>query len=205
MLGELDLAAVAIDRFKQVAQESNIQSHLSSAIGFEGRLLFLKGDVETAERLLRDALAKLNDAQYENLYIPFLGRLAELLAADDRPEEALLASAESLDRTKATDARWLLPDALRIHGDVLAALEGSNSQSAEAHLRQSIDVSVQQESLGWELCSAESLASFLSLQGRYEEAIAVLRRPLGKFVEGYETVSFQRAAAQLRALNELPP
>jgi predicted ATPase/DNA-binding winged helix-turn-helix (wHTH) protein len=201
MLGELDLATVAIDRFKQVAQESNIQSYLSSAIGFEGRLLFLKGDLKAAERLLRDALAKLDDAQYENLYIPFLGRLAELLAADDRPEEARLASAESLNRTKATDALWLLPDALRIHGDVLAALEGSHSQSAGDYLRQSIEVSVQQGSLGSELRSAESLAALFTLQGRREEAVAALTKTLGKFTEGFEIASVRRATAQLHKLH----
>lgn len=203
MLGELELATVAIERFKQVAEESNIQSYLSSAIGFEGRLLFLKGDLEAAERMLRVALAKLGDAQYDNLYIPFLSRLAELLVTDNRPEEALLASAESLDRTKVTDALWLLPDALRIHGDVLAALEGSHSQSAETHLRQSIEASIQQGSLGWELRSAESLAALLALQERHDEAIFVLSGILGKFVEGFETASFQRATAQLRALKEL--
>lgn len=205
MLGELDLAATAISRFKQVAQDSNIQSYLSSAIGFEGRLLFLKGDFGPAEGLLRDALAKLGDAQYDNLYIPFIGRLAELLAADGRPEEALLASMESLKRTKVTDALWLLPDALRIHGDVLVALEGPYSQSAESHLLQSIEASVRQGSLGWELRSAESLANLLTLQGRYDEAISILTKTLGKFVEGYEARSFQRAATQLRALKGLPP
>lgn len=205
MLGELDLAATAISHFKQVAQDSNIQSYLSSAIGFEGRLLFLKGDFGPAEGLLRDALAKLGDAQYDNLYIPFIGRLAELLAADGRPEEALLASMESLKRTKVTDALWLLPDALRIHGDVLVALEGPYSQSAESHLLQSIEASVRQGSLGWELRSAESLANLLTLQGRYDEAISILTKTLGKFVEGYEARSFQRAATQLRALKGLPP
>lgn len=205
MLGELDLAAEAINRFKQVAQDGDIQSYLISAIGFEGRLLFLKGDFVPAERLLRDALSKLGDAQYTNLYLPFLGRLAELLAADDRAEEALLASMESLDRTRATDAHWLLPDALRIHGDVLAALEGSHSRSAEDYLRQSIDISVQQGSVGWELRSAESLADLLSVQGRSAEAAAVLATALGKFTEGFETASVRRATAQLHKLHGTIP
>jgi hypothetical protein len=116
-----------------------IQSYVFSSIGFEGRLLFLRGDIEPVERLLREALSKLGGAQYENMYIPFLGRLAELLAVDGRPEEALLASAECLERTKATEALWLLPDSLRIHGDVLASLQGADSQPAEAYLRESLD------------------------------------------------------------------
>jgi predicted ATPase/DNA-binding winged helix-turn-helix (wHTH) protein len=201
-LEELDRAAGAIQRFRQVAQDNNIQSYVFSSIGFEGRLLFLRGDIEPAERLLREALSKLGGAQYENMYIPFLGRLAELLAVDGRPEEALLASAECLERTKATGALWLLPDSLRIHGDVLASLQGPDSQPAEAYLRESIEVSERQDALGWELRSAESLANFLCQQRRNEEASEVLDRTLGKFVEGFETVPFRRA---MTLLDELRP
>jgi tetratricopeptide (TPR) repeat protein len=203
ILEDLDGAASAIQRFKQVALDNNMKSYVFASIGFEGRLHFLRGEIEPAERLLREALSKLSGAQYENVSIPFLGRLGELLAVDGRPEEGLLASAECLERTKATDALWLLPDALRIHGDVLAALEGPGSQSAEVHLRESIEVSVRQGALGWELKSAESLANFLRRKGQNEEAAAVLERTLGKFTEGLESVPFRRAKALLDELRRV--
>src|SRR6266702_683257 len=193
-------AASAIQRFRQVAQDNNIQSYVFSSIGFEGRLLFLRGEIEPAERLLREALSKLSGAQYENVSIPFRGRLAELLAADGRPEAGLLASTGYLERTKATDAFWLLPDALRIHGDVLAALEGFDSRSAETHLRESIELCIQQGALGWELRSAESLTNFLWQRGQKEEASALLEGTLRKFSEGFETVPFRRAKTMLDKL-----
>jgi hypothetical protein len=59
---------------------------------------------------LRQALSKLSEARYENMYVPFLGHLAELLAADGRVNEGFLASTESLDRTKSCEAFWWLPD-----------------------------------------------------------------------------------------------
>lgn len=201
-LEELDRAAVAIQRCRQVAQDNNIQSYLFWSMGFEGRLLLMRGDIEAAERLLREALSKLNGAQFENAYIPVLGRLAELLIVDGRPEEALLASGEGLERTKATEALWLLPHVLRIHGNVLASLEGPDSKPAETYLRQSIDVSERQEALGWELGSAESLANLLRQQRRHEEASAVLDRTLGKFVEGFETIPFRRAKTMLDKLRQ---
>lgn len=194
-LGELDRAAEAIKRLKQVAQDGDFQSYFFSAMGFEGRLLFLRGDINLAERLLREALSRLGDLQYENVYIPFLGRLAELLATDGRAEEAFLASAEALERTKATGALWLLPDSLRIHGEVLASLEGSDSKSAEAHLRESIEISVKQGSLGWELRSAESLANLLTRQRNFNEAADVLARTVRKF-ERSDAIAYQRAAAR---------
>jgi predicted ATPase len=188
-----------------VAQDNNIQSYVFASIGFEGRLLFLRGEIEPAEGLLREALSKLGGAQYENVYIPFLGRLAELLAVDGRPEEALLASAECLERTKATEALWLLPDALRIHGEVLASLEGPYSQPAETYLRESIEVCMRQEALGWELRSAESLANFLWQQNRIEEASALLEGTVEKFVEGFETIPFRRSKALLDELRAAAP
>jgi predicted ATPase/DNA-binding winged helix-turn-helix (wHTH) protein len=199
-LEELDLAAGAIKRCRQVAQDNNLQSYLFWSIGFEGRLLFMTGDIDPAEKLLREALSKLGGARFENAYIPVLGRLAELLLVDGRREEALLASTECLERTKVTEALWLLPHALRIHGDVVASLEGSDSRLAEAHLRESIDISIRQEALGWELRSAESLANFLWQQRRNEEASAVLERTIGKFLEGFETVPFRRTKAMLDKL-----
>jgi predicted ATPase len=201
-LEELDRAAIAIRRCRQVAQDNDIQSYLFWSIGFEGRLLFMRGDIGPAERLLREALSKLNGAQFENAYIPVLGRLAELLIVDGRPEEALLASAEGLERTKATEALWLLPHVLRIHGNVLVSLEGPDSKPAESYLRQSIDVSERQEALGWELGSAESLANLLRQQRRHDEASAVLDRTLGKFVEGFETIPFRRARTMLDELRQ---
>lgn len=154
---------------------------------------------------MREALSKLSGAQYENVSIPFLGRLAEVLAADDRPEEALLASAECLERTKATEALWLLPDSLRIHGDVLAALQGPDSEPAETYLREALEVSERQGALGWELRSAESLASFLRQQRRNSEAAAVLERTLGKFTEGFDAVPFRRTTAMLDELHDRKP
>lgn len=191
-LEDLDRAACAIERMRQVAQDNDIQSYLFASIGFEGRLHFLRGEIEPAERLLREALSKLSGTQYEMVSIPFLGRLAEVLVAQGRPEEALLASAECLERTKATEAVWLMPDSLRIHGDVLTAFPGPESQSAERYLRDSLEISERQEALGWELASAESLAKFLCQQRRHEEASALLDRTLGKFVEGFKTAPFRR-------------
>ncbi|MET4476710.1 winged helix-turn-helix domain-containing protein [Bradyrhizobium sp. F1.13.3] len=205
ILEDLDRAAGAIRKFKQVACDNNFQSYVFASIGFEGRLLFLRGEIEPAERLLREALSKLSGAQYENVSIPFLGRLAELLAADGRPEEGLLASTECLERTRATDALWLLPDSLRIHGDVLAALGGANSSAAELHLREAMDVSRRQGALGWELRSADSLARFLAAQHRCEEASALLEGTVGKFVEGFETVPFRRAKTLLAELRQTAP
>lgn len=201
-LGELDRADEAIKRLKQVAQDGDFQSYFFSAMGFEGRLLFLRGEIALAERLLREALSKLGDLQYENVYIPFLGRLAELLATDGRAEEAFLASAEALERTKVTGALWLLPDSLRIHGDVLASLEGSDSKSAEAHLREAINIAVKQGSLGWELQSAESLTNFLVRQHRTSEAITILERTLEKFSDQSGIRAYRRATTLLEELQD---
>lgn len=199
-LEDPDRAAIALERMRQVAQDNDIQSYAFASIGFEGRLRFLRGEIEPAERLLREALSKLSGAQYEMVSIPFLGRLAEVLSARGRPEEALLASAECLERTRAKEAVWLLPDSLRIHGGVLAAFRGPESQSAESYLRESIELSERQQALGWELASAESLANFLRGRQRDEEAMAVLDRTLGKFEEGFEMAPFRRAKSMLDEL-----
>lgn len=200
---ELDLAEVAISRMRQVALDNDIQSYALSAVGFQGRLHFLKGEFEPAERLLREAISRLGDARYENLSIPFLGRLGELLAADGRAEEAVLASAESLAKVRATEAFWLLPDALRIHGVALRSLEGLKSASAESHFREAIAISQRQGAIGYELKAAENCAAMLHGQGRTDEAIALLDRALGQFVEGFEIVLVRRARSLLEEMRKV--
>ena len=139
----------------------------------------------------------MGDVRYGNVAVPFLGRLAEVLAADDRPEEAVLVSAESLDRIRATEALWQLPDALRIHGTTLLSLEGIKSEAAERHFREAIAISQYQGALGHELKATESLAEMLRHQGRIGEASARLDDALGKFAEGFGTTPYRRAKALL--------
>ncbi|WP_440642666.1 ATP-binding protein [Bradyrhizobium sp. PUT101] len=197
---ELDLAEAAILRLRQLAEANNIQSYVFSAMAFEGRLLFLRREFERSEQLLRKGIINLSDARYDNARVPFLGRLAELLAATGRPEEAVLASTESLDRTRAIDALGMLPDALRIHGTALQALEGSQSRAAESYFREAIAMSRQQGALGWELKAAECLADMLRLRGRIEEASTLLGQTLGLFLEGQATPPFRRAKHILEGL-----
>jgi predicted ATPase/DNA-binding winged helix-turn-helix (wHTH) protein len=193
---DLDRAEEAIRRFKQVSEESNHASYAATAVGYEGRLLFHKGKLGPAERKLREALSRLGDARYEGVYIAFLGRLAELLNVDGRLDEAFVASTEYVARAKATQALWLLPDALRINGEVLWSLEGP-SQKAEAYLRESFEIALGQQAIAWQLRSANSLARMLVQQGRKEHACSLLESVLGKFVEGFESVPYRRLKAQL--------
>ncbi|WP_202966449.1 hypothetical protein, partial [Treponema endosymbiont of Eucomonympha sp.] len=125
------------------------------------------------------------------------GQLAELLAADGQLEAALIASAESLERTRKSEAFWWLPEALRIRGDVIAQADGGFSQLAENHLRQSIEISAKQAALEWELRAATSLSILLRDAGRDEEAAHTLHGTVSNFVEGFETIPFRRAKALL--------
>ncbi len=202
---DLELAEAAILRLQQLAEANNIQSYVFSAMAFKGRLLFLNREFEQSERLLREGIVNLKDARYDNTRIPFLGRLAELLAAAGRPEEAVLVAEESLDRTRTIGALGMLPDALRIHGTALQSLEGSQSRKAESQFRDAIAVSRQQGALGWELKAVQCLADMLRLQGRSEEAATLLIETLDKFVEGFETEPLRHARALLDQLQATAP
>lgn len=203
-LEEFDRAQAAIERLKEVATDNGLQSYVASALGYEGRLLFFRGDLTHGERLTRRALEQLSEARYEGQFIPMIAQLAELLAADGQFEEALIASAESLERTRKSEAFWWLPEALRIRGDVLAQADGGFSQPAENYLRQSIEISAKQAALGWELRAATSLSRLLRDAGRHEEAAHTLHGTVSKFVEGFETIPFRRAKALLEEIRSPP-
>lgn len=201
-LEQFEQAATAIARLQEVAHDNDLQSYYYSGVGFEGRMLSLTGDMEGGERLLRRALSWLSEARYENLYVPFLGHLAELLASDGRSDEAILASTESLERTRACEMYWWLPEALRTHADVLASSDGPHPRSAEDYLRDAIELAQRQGALAYELRAATRLAQLLDLDGRRKEATSLLHGTMSKLTEGFSSILFRRARAVLDGLNE---
>lgn len=182
------------------AEDNGLSSFIAAAIGYDGILWTFREDLEAGEKSLRKAIAILSDVHFDNLWVPFLGNLAVLLGADGRTDEALIASAQSLDWASRSGAVWWLPEALRIHGSSLALSEGPASQSAESCFRESLHVCQSQAGLCWELRTASSLADFLWRQGRKDEAIEVLQATIGKFVEGFDTPPFRRATVQLERI-----
>src|SRR6185312_14592093 len=95
---------------------------LAVGAGVQGELSIRRGDAGAGVSALRDAIESLQADHYELLSTPFLGVLAEGLAARGRSGEALEAFREAIERSRRQGRMFILPDLLRARAETLAAL-----------------------------------------------------------------------------------
>ena len=75
-----------------------------------------------------------------------------------------------------------------------------NTDDAEMHLTQSLELSRRQGARAWELRTATDLAALLAGQGRSEWGRALLQPVLEQFVEGFDTADLKAASDLLSTL-----
>ena len=198
-LADLRTVELSAAQLKENAERHDLKAFYAYGTGFEGQLCAARGDVDTAERLLRSCLDSLRQIQNDN-YPAFLYSLAEVLAKTGRFEEGLAAAAEAQRRIERTQQFLWLPEALRIKGEVLLLSNKADTSGAEDHFRRSLDLAHRQGALSWELRTAMSLARLRRDQGRIREARELLSSVHARFTEGFGTGDLRAAR---RLLDEL--
>jgi predicted ATPase len=191
-----DLATTERYVTMQLERSAKVALGLHQAWGhsYEGQLLIKRGDVAAGVRCLRAALDELREASYVLRSPGLLGTLAEGLAGIGQVAEGILAIDNALAQCERTDARWNIPELLRIRGELLL-LEGAPEASvmAEQHYLQGLDWARRQGALSWELRCATSLARLWRDQTRGDEARELLAPVYGRFTEGFATADLRAA------------
>src|SRR5215469_12129772 len=134
------------------------------------------------------------------------GRVLLALQADaqlaiGKSEAALASAAAGLEQVEKMGAAPLEAELYRLRGEALLAGAGTVSE-AETAIEQALAVARRQNAKSWELRAAMSLARLRQLQGRPQEAAALLAPILAWFTEGFDTADFKEAKALLDKLTE---
>jgi predicted ATPase/DNA-binding winged helix-turn-helix (wHTH) protein len=196
LCGDLPLADRYIELLRDVAAiNDNWKLWAECSRGIR---LIEGGDPLEGTRVLRAGLSGMSPLAFQQRYVSYLGALAvgELEIGD--LDSAASAIEEVLRQSERNEDRWCVAELLRIKGDV--ALRGDRGADAEALFQESLDWSVRQGALSWELRTATSLARLRQAQGRAAEASARLRLVYGRFTEGFETADLRAARNLLKAL-----
>jgi predicted ATPase len=168
---------------------------------FRGMLLIERDEPDVGVPMLTSALDELRRARYVQYETAFLAALAEGLARAGQADRGLAVADEALARSDSSDERWIVPELLRLKGELVLLHAMPNATAvAEDHFRQSLDWADRQGALTWELRTTMSLARLRHRQRRTSEARKLLTAVYERFTEGFDTTDLVAAKALLGEL-----
>jgi predicted ATPase len=133
----------------------------------------------------------------------FMSELAASFGRAGQTTDGLASAEQAIKQAEQTEGRWVLPESLRIKGELLLlqAADGA-ATAADDHFRQAVDFARRQGERSLELRAATSLARLLRNQGRLADAIACLQPIYDHFTEGFGTADLIAAKQLLDELGD---
>lgn len=198
-VGDWANAEILIERLIDHSARHFLGPYHAVGIGQKGELLLRRGDVDGGIEHLRRSQATLFATRHRIMTTVFATALAEGLASQNQPNEALQTINEAIAQVPDHGESFDMPEMLRIKADILAGL--GNAAEAESTLRKSLDLSRRQCAVGWELRGAISLGRIWQRAGKAGDARALLTPLVARYEDGFETRDLIAAKALLVALN----
>jgi predicted ATPase/DNA-binding winged helix-turn-helix (wHTH) protein len=185
--GDLLTSEQLIDRLKDHANKHSLATYYPVAIGWQGYLAILRGDLSRGIDLLQTALAALRAFGHELHRGAFSGPLAEGFAKTGDTELARTTICEAVTWAENRGRSADLPELLRIKGEILSAIVPANTSESESCLASSLKIARQQSALSLELRTGMSLARLWVENGKVDEALGLLAPIHNRFTEGFRT------------------
>ena len=198
-VGDWTSAENLIERLIDHAARHFLGPYHAVGIGQKGELLLRRGDVTGGIDHLRRSQTTLYATRHRIMTTVFATALAEGLAAQNKPDEALRTIDEAIAQIGDHGESFDMPEMLRVKGDILA--QSGRAADAEGYFQQSLALSRRQCALGWELRGATSIARVWQRAGRKGDAQILLAPLVAQYQEGLSTRDLVAARELLGALN----
>jgi tetratricopeptide (TPR) repeat protein len=195
--GDWTSAGENIERLIAHAARHSLAPYHAAGQGQKGELMVRRGMADAGIQKLRDSLEVLRGARYERLAGALTGALVEGLAMTRAIEQASRTIDEVITAVGSNGDMFNMLELLRIKGDILARMPGSDPSEAENCFSRSIDLASEQSAQAWELRTTTSLAQLWSMQGRVDEVHRLLSTVYGRFTEGFESSDLKAAKRRL--------
>jgi predicted ATPase/DNA-binding winged helix-turn-helix (wHTH) protein len=198
-VGDWASAESLIERLIDHSARHFLGPYHAVGIGQKGELLLRRGDIAGGIEHLRRSQATLYATRHRIMTTVFATALAEGLAAQNEPDEALRTIDEAIAQIGDHGESFDMPEMLRVKADIL--VQSARATEAEACLQQSLVLSRRQCARGWELRGAMSLARVWQRAGRRRDAQALLAPLVAQYREGLSSRDLVAARELLGALN----
>ncbi len=166
----------------------------------KGAGLLLKGQPGEALPVILAGLGAFRATGAELRLPAYLGLLADAYLQSSRFDEAQKSLGEGLAIAEKNDDRSHEAELNRLKGELALVAAPPEPSAAEVCFRRALEIARQQESRGWELRAATSLARLYKQHGRIDEARALLSAIHGSFKNTSATPDLTDAAALLDSL-----
>jgi non-specific serine/threonine protein kinase len=175
------------------AHKHALRPYRSVAVCVRGCIAAERGDQEAGIRDLSASLAEMRQANYLLFYPLFRTRLATIMDSIGRTMESMHEIDETLQLAMDVGYKWIVPEILRVKGELLQRRDPGNVAACEELFRRAINQAHTQNALYWELSAAASMADLLLRQGRKREAQASLAPIYARLTEGHQAPRAVRA------------
>jgi non-specific serine/threonine protein kinase len=169
------------------AHKHALRPYHAVAVCVRGSIAAERGDPEAGIHDLSTSLAEMRQANYLLFYPLFRTRLATIMDSIGRSKESAQEIDETLQLALDVGYQWIVPEILRVKGDLLQRHDPESVALSEQLFRRSIDQARAQDALYWELSAAASLTELLQRQGKSSEGRAILAPVYARLTEGRET------------------
>jgi tetratricopeptide (TPR) repeat protein len=202
LMGDIMTAENFADQLVTLGERSANKLCIYVANGLRGYLEIRRGEVEKGCAMIRECLDALNLWSLSAWRDPYVCYLAEGLLAGSQFREAHVL----IDATMELNTRWnqlfMMPEMLRMKGNVLAAMPDTHFAAAEDCFLRSLAMAEEQSALSWALRTATSLAQLYRSQARNDDALCLLAPIYDRFTEGFETADLKLAGQFLQQLRK---
>ena len=162
-----------------------------------------KGNASAGAERLRAALKHWRASGWQTLLSG--SDFAQSIESPKDVDEILKTVDEELERIESHQVFSILPETLRIKGELLLLKGDSKRVLASQCFLHSLDRARSQGALSWELRSAMSLARLERALGRASDARQLLQAVYDRFTEGFGTSDLIHAKKLLNELNAASP
>jgi ATP/maltotriose-dependent transcriptional regulator MalT len=199
--GDWQRAEDNIDKVLTLARRNGFATHQQMGLGLRAELMTRGGDAASGIAGLKEALPALSAHRYTVQNSMFSCALAEGLATLGEVDSALQTIGEAIDEVENRGDLIMMPELMRIRGELLAEQPDPDLKGAESCLRRSLALAHSNGALSWELRSASSLARLLFARGEPQQAAQMLTPIYKSFTEGFATVDLQMAKRIITQIN----
>ena len=191
--GDWAAAAEGIRQFTEHAERHSLAPYYAVGNGVRGELAVHDGDPEAGVAALQLALTTLHKDRYELLTTAFLCAIGEGQARLGHGEAALATVGGAIARVERNGDRFLLPELLRIRGELLAASPKPDKIEAESCLRQALLMARAHGAVAWEIRAAISLVHVCAGRDGQAETRALLADATGRMSGDGDTADLRTA------------